>query len=54
MGSRKPTEISALRKASSKSQPRQATSPVEAISTPRVGSAPSSRVKENCGALTPT
>ena len=53
-GSRKPTEISALRNASSKSSPRQPTSPVEAISTPSTGSAPSRRVNENCGALTPT
>ena len=53
-GSLRPTEIIDLRNASSKSEPMQATSPVEAISTPRIGSAPSSRVNENCGALTPT
>src|ERR1041385_7373438 len=54
IGNRKPTEINAFRNASSKLSPRQPTSPVEAISTPRVGSAPERRVKENWGAFTPT
>mmetsp|Transcript_18068 Transcript_18068/g.69912 ORF Transcript_18068/g.69912 Transcript_18068/m.69912 type:complete len:242 (-) Transcript_18068:1069-1794(-) len=47
-------EIMALRKASSASRPKQATSPVLAISTPSTGSALSRRWKENCGALTQT
>ena len=54
IGNLKPTAIKALRNASSKLSPRQPTSPVEAISTPSVGSAPERRMKENCGALTPT
>jgi hypothetical protein len=54
IGNLKPTEIRAFKKASSKSSPRQPTSPVEAISTPKVGSAPCNLVNEKCGALTPT
>lgn len=42
------------RKASCTSLPKHATSPVLLISTPKVGSAPRSRVKENIGALTAT
>jgi hypothetical protein len=34
--------------------PKQPTSPVLAISTPNIGSAPTSREKENMGALTAT
>ena len=44
----------AFKNASCTSAPKHATSPVDAISTPRMGSAPPSRVKENIGALTPT
>ncbi len=54
IGNLNPTEIRAFKKASSKSSPRQPTSPVEAISTPKVGSAPCNLVNEKCGALTPT
>mmetsp|Transcript_10101 Transcript_10101/g.29762 ORF Transcript_10101/g.29762 Transcript_10101/m.29762 type:complete len:225 (-) Transcript_10101:1935-2609(-) len=43
-----------LRKASCTSGPKAATSPVDAISTPSDGSAPSSRLKENMGDLTAT
>ena len=43
-----------LRKASCLSAPKHATSPVDAISTPSLGSAPRSLVKENIGALQPT
>ncbi|KAK5624302.1 hypothetical protein RRF57_000018 [Xylaria bambusicola] len=50
----KPVDINALRYASYLSLPKQATSPVEAISTPRTGSAPESLEKLNCGTLTPT
>lgn len=49
-----PVERSALRYASYLSLPKQATSPVEAISTPRIGSAPARRPKENWGTLMPT
>ena len=41
-------------KASGKSSPMQPTSPVLAISTPNTGSALSSLINENIGALTPT
>jgi hypothetical protein len=37
-----------------RSSPKQPTSPVLAISTPTIGSAPTSREKENMGALTAT
>ena len=40
-------------KASWKVSPKHATSPVDTISTPVIGSALSSRVNENCGAFTP-
>jgi hypothetical protein len=36
------------------SSPKQPTSPVEAISTPSIGSAPTRRENENIGAFTPT
>ena len=51
-GNLKPEAMSALRKASSKLFPKQATSPVETMSTLVTGSAPSSRMNENCGAFT--
>mmetsp|Transcript_179 Transcript_179/g.289 ORF Transcript_179/g.289 Transcript_179/m.289 type:complete len:216 (-) Transcript_179:493-1140(-) len=54
LGSFIPVDIIALRKASYLSGPKQATSPVDAISTPSEGSAPLRRWKENMGALTPT
>src|SRR5271168_4340183 len=54
LGSLNPVEINALMYASYLSIPKQATSPVDAISTPRTGSAPDSREKLNCGTLTPT
>ena len=44
----------ACRKASCTSCPKHATSPVECISTPKVGSAPRRRVNENIGAFTAT
>ena len=44
----------AFKNASWTSAPKHATSPVDAISTPKMGSAPPNRVKENIGALTPT
>mmetsp|Transcript_26071 Transcript_26071/g.70513 ORF Transcript_26071/g.70513 Transcript_26071/m.70513 type:complete len:225 (+) Transcript_26071:583-1257(+) len=44
--------MSDLRKASCTVGPNAATSPVEAISTPREGSAPRRRLKENMGDLT--
>mmetsp|Transcript_32053 Transcript_32053/g.83929 ORF Transcript_32053/g.83929 Transcript_32053/m.83929 type:complete len:220 (-) Transcript_32053:313-972(-) len=53
-GSFMPVDIIALRKASYESGPKQATSPVDDISTPSEGSAPFRRWKENIGALTPT
>jgi hypothetical protein len=37
-----------------RSSPKQPTSPVEAISTPSIGSAPARRENENIGAFTPT
>mmetsp|Transcript_33340 Transcript_33340/g.68042 ORF Transcript_33340/g.68042 Transcript_33340/m.68042 type:complete len:321 (-) Transcript_33340:3246-4208(-) len=54
LGSLKLVERRDLRKASSLEAPKHATSPVLAISTPRTGSEPRRRVKENMGALTPT
>ncbi len=54
MGILYPEEARLLQKASKKFSPKQATSPVDCISTPKSGSAPSSCMKENCGTLTPT
>ena len=48
----RPAAISALLIASARVSPKHATSPVERISTPTVGSAPSICMNENCGALT--
>jgi len=42
-----PTEIRLFKNASLKSSPRQATSPVDTISTPKTGSDPFNREKEN-------
>ena len=50
-GSLKRVDIIAFKYASYMSSPKHATSPVEDISTPSVGSAPCSRVNENCGTL---
>ena len=49
-----PTEIRDLSKASLRSSPIQPTSPVEAMSTPSIGSASSSLANENWEDLTPT
>mmetsp|Transcript_2994 Transcript_2994/g.6274 ORF Transcript_2994/g.6274 Transcript_2994/m.6274 type:complete len:208 (-) Transcript_2994:1868-2491(-) len=54
VGSFMPVESSPLRKESCFVGPKHATSPVDAISTPRAGSAPLSRWKENMGTLIPT
>ena len=48
----RPAAISALLIASARVFPKHATSPVERISTPTVGSAPSICMNENCGAFT--
>lgn len=53
-GSLKVVASRACRKASCTELPKHATSPVLCISTPRVGSAPRSRVKEKIGAFTAT
>src|SRR5210317_1169649 len=54
LGIEKPVERRDFKNASSLLAPKHATSPVEAISTPRTGSDPRRRVKENMGAFTPT
>lgn len=53
-GNLKVVANSACRKASCTELPKQATSPVLCISTPKVGSAPRRRVKEKMGAFTAT
>src|SRR5712692_2564462 len=52
LGRLKPAAKSDLRKASSNDSPKDATSPVETMSTLVTGSAPSSLMNENCGDLT--
>lgn len=49
-----PVLIKAFKYASNLLSPKHATSPVEAISTPSMKSAPANLEKENCGTLTPT
>ena len=53
-GIRRPTESILFKTASETSSPIHPTSPVEAISTPKTGSAFCKRLKENCEALIPT
>lgn len=53
-GMQNPVLIIAFRYASYRFSPKHATSPVDAISTPNIKSAPASRENENWGTFTPT